>query len=77
MSAIFFEELKIKKPDHELVLNAKTNVSQVSKIMFLLEEVIIKENPDFILTYGDTNSTLAAAITASKMSIKLIHIGQH
>ena len=74
MSEIFFEELKIKKPNHKLVLNTKTDVSQVSKIIFLLEQVIIKEDPDFILTYGDTNSTLAAALTASKMSIKLIHI---
>ncbi|MFL2600291.1 MAG: non-hydrolyzing UDP-N-acetylglucosamine 2-epimerase [Flavobacteriaceae bacterium] len=74
MSSIFFDDLKINKANYNLNLGSFSNISQVSKIMVMLEKIINYENPDLVLTYGDTNSTLAGSLAAAKTSIKLAHV---
>lgn len=74
MSDIFFEEMKIPKPDYNLGIGSDTHAVQTAKIMMALEKVLISENPDLVLVYGDTNSTLAAALTASKLNIPIAHV---
>ncbi len=74
MSDIFFDEMKIPKPDYYLGINAKTHGAMTGQMMEKIEEIIIKENPDWVLVYGDTNSTLAGALVSSKLHIKLAHI---
>src|SRR5690606_17073169 len=74
MSDIFFEEMKIPKPDYFLGVGGKSHAAMTGQMMEKIEEVAINEKPDWILVYGDTNSTLAGAIVASKLHIKLAHI---
>jgi len=74
MSQVFFDGLKIPKPDYNLDVGSSSQTEQTAKIMIGLESIIIKEKPDAILVYGDTNSTLAGAIVSSKMQIPLIHV---
>lgn len=74
MSEIFFEELKIPKPDHNLSLGALSHGAMTGRMIEEIEKVALKELPDWIIVYGDTNSTLAGAIVASKLHIKLAHI---
>ncbi|PSM52611.1 UDP-N-acetylglucosamine 2-epimerase [Campylobacter blaseri] len=74
MSDIFFDEMKIKKPDYFLGIGGKSHGAMTGQMIEKIEEVAIKENPDFIIVYGDTNSTLAGAIVSSKLHIKLVHI---
>jgi UDP-GlcNAc3NAcA epimerase len=74
MSDVFFSELGIKKPDISLRTGSGTHAEQTGKIMIALENVIKQNNADYILVYGDTNSTLSAALVASKHPIPLIHV---
>lgn len=74
MSEIFFNELKMPLPDYKLSLSASAQGEQTAKIMIGVEEIFIKEQPDLVLVYGDTNSTLAGAIVAAKLNIPIIHI---
>lgn len=74
MSDIFFQELKIPKPNYYLGIGGKSHGSMTGQMIEKIEEVALKENPDWIMVYGDTNSTLAGAIVASKLQIKLAHI---
>jgi UDP-GlcNAc3NAcA epimerase len=74
MSDIFFEEMKIPKPDYFLGIGGKSHGAMTGQMMEKIEEVALKEKPDLIMVYGDTNSTLAGAIVASKLHIKLAHI---
>ena len=74
MSSIFFKDLKIKKPKYNLNIGSMNNSAQVGAIMTSLERIIRDEVPDLVLTYGDTNTTLAAALVASKIPVKLAHI---
>jgi len=74
MSDIFFDEMKIPKPDYFLGIGGKSHGAMTGQMIEKIEEVALKENPDWILVYGDTNSTLAGAIVASKLHIKLAHI---
>lgn len=74
MAGVFFDELNIPKPDYDLGIGSDTHGRQTGKMLIAVEEVVEKENPDAILVYGDTNSTLAGAIVASKLHIPLIHI---
>jgi UDP-GlcNAc3NAcA epimerase len=74
MSDIFFEEMKIPKPDYFLGIGGKSHGAMTGQMIEKIEEVAIKEKPDWIMVYGDTNSTLAGAIVASKLHIKLAHI---
>ena len=74
MSDIFFEEMKIPKPNYNLNINGLSHGAMTGQMMEKIEEVLLKEKPDWVLVYGDTNSTLAGALTASKLHIKVAHI---
>jgi len=74
MSDIFFDEMKIPKPDYFLDVGGKSHGAMTGQMIEKIEEIALKEQPDWILVYGDTNSTLAGALVASKLHIKLAHI---
>ncbi len=74
LSAQFFDELKIPKPDHFLDCGSHNSVKQIAEMMAKLDDVIKKEDPDCIIVFGDTNSTAAGAIVAAKSNIKLAHV---
>lgn len=74
MSDIFFEEMQIPKPHYFLGIGGKSHGAMTGQMIEKIEEVALKEAPDWMLVYGDTNSTLAGAIVASKLHIKLAHV---
>ena len=74
MSDIFFKELELKTPKYNLNVGSSSNVNQVAQMMIKLEEVILLENPSLLLLYGDTNTTLAGALVASKLLVPIFHI---
>jgi UDP-GlcNAc3NAcA epimerase len=74
MSDIFIKELGILKPDYFLNVNSLDYSAMIGKMFEKIERVLIKEKPDFVLVYGDTNSTLAGALAAKKLNIKIAHI---
>lgn len=74
MSNVFFEELGIPLPDFNLKVGSSSHAVQTAKIMEGIESLIISEKPNAVLVYGDTNSTIAAALAASKMEIPVIHV---
>ena len=74
MSDIFFEEMKIPKPDYFLGIGGKSYGAMTGQMMEKIEEVAIKEKPDWVMVYGDTDSTLAGALAASKLHIKVAHV---
>lgn len=74
MSGVFFDILNMKKPEYNLGIKASKHGEMTGKMIIELEEIMIKEKPDVVLLYGDTNSTLAGAIAASKLKIKIAHI---
>jgi len=74
MSDIFFQTLNIKKPDYNMNIGSASHGEMTGKIMIEFEKIVQKENPDMVLVYGDTNTTLAGAIVASKLKIPVAHI---
>jgi UDP-GlcNAc3NAcA epimerase len=74
LSDIFFSELEIKQPDYNLGVGSARHGRQTSMMITGIEEVLLKEKPDCVLLYGDTNSTLAGALAASKLHFPVIHI---
>ena len=74
MSEVFFDVLEMKKPDYNLGVRASNHGEMTGKMLIELEKVMIREKPDIVLLYGDTNSTLAGAIAASKLKIKIAHV---
>lgn len=74
MSDVFFEEMDIPKPDYNLGISGGTHAQMTGKMLIVLEDVFIKEKPDAALVYGDTNSTMAAALAAVKLRIPVFHV---
>ena len=74
MSEVFFEEMGIPKPDYNLGISGGTHAQMTGQMMIALEEVFMKEKPDMLVIFGDTNSTLAAALAAVKLHIPVCHV---
>lgn len=74
MSHIFFDQMGIPEPGYHLEVHSLSHGAMTGIMMTRLEEVIVKEKPDRVMVYGDTNSTLAGAITARKLNIPLAHV---
>lgn len=74
MSDIFFEEMKIPKPKYQLNIGSRSHGVQTGKMLMGIEAVLVKEKPDLVIVYGDTNSTAAGCLAASKLHIPIAHI---
>lgn len=74
MSALFFEELGLPKPDLDLQVGSGSHGQQTGEILIRLEPVLERERPDWVIVFGDVNSTAAAALCAAKMNIRVAHV---
>ena len=74
MSEVFFEEMEIPKPNIQLSINSMGHGPMTGAMMASLEEVMLRQKPDAVVIYGDTNSTLAGALVASKLHIPIAHV---
>lgn len=74
MSDVFFTELNIRKPDYHLKIGGGTHGQNTGRMIEGIEEVLLKESPDWVLVYGDTDSTLAGALAAVKLHIPIAHV---
>ncbi len=74
MDAIFFEELKLPKPNYNLEVGSGKHANQTGNIMIKMEPILEKEKPDWVIVQGDTNTVLAGGLSASKINIKVAHV---
>lgn len=74
MSPIFFDELELPEPRYNLGIGSATHGRQTGEMLVAIEQVLVQEKPDWILIYGDTNSTLAGALAAAKLHIPIAHV---
>lgn len=74
MSKIFFEDLEIPEPDIHLNVGSASHATQIAKIMIEFEKIILKDKPSLVIVVGDVNSTLACALVAKKLFIKVAHV---
>ncbi|CAM1349022.1 non-hydrolyzing UDP-N-acetylglucosamine 2-epimerase [Tenacibaculum crassostreae] len=74
MSAVFFEEMQIPKPKYNLNINGLNHGAMTGQMLEKIEEILLLEKPEAVVVYGDTNSTLAGALAAKKLGVKVVHI---
>ncbi|AGB15244.1 UDP-N-acetylglucosamine 2-epimerase [Halovivax ruber XH-70] len=74
LSAVFFDELSLDEPDYRLDVGSDTHAAQTAAVMVEIERLVDAEEPDAVLVYGDTNSTLAGALAAAKREPTLVHV---
>ena len=74
LSRIFFEELGVPAPDHQLHAVSGTNTAQTARILAELEPILAGVGPELVMVYGDTNSTLAGALAAAQAGLPLAHV---
>lgn len=74
MSAVFFDELGMRPPEHRLAVSGRSHGAMTGQMLEQIEAILIAEKPDATLVYGDTNSTLAGALAASKLHVPVIHV---
>ena len=74
MSQVFFDELHIPRPDYNLHVGSASHGVQTARMTEGIEDILFKEQPDYIVLYGDTNSTLAGAVAAAKIHVPIVHI---
>ena len=74
MSDVFFEQLELPKPDYFLGIGGGSHTQQTARIMLAFEEVMAAEKPDLVLVVGDVTSTIACALVAVKMNVKVAHV---
>ena len=74
MDRVFFEELGLPRPTHHLGVGSGSHAKQTAMMLERIETVLQKEKPELVMVYGDTNSTLAGALTAAKMNIPVAHV---
>jgi UDP-GlcNAc3NAcA epimerase len=74
LSDLFFDELAIPRPDHHLGIGSGGHGAQTGRMLEGIERILIKEQPDWVLVYGDTNSTLAGALAAAKLHLPIAHV---
>jgi len=74
MSKVFFNEMRIPKPNYNLGVGSGSHGEQTAKSLEGIEKVLMKEKPDLVLVYGDTNATVAGALASSKLHIPIAHI---
>lgn len=74
MSDVFFEDMKIPKPKYSLGVGGGSHANMTGQMMIQLELIMLNEKPDWVVVFGDTNSTLAGALTAAKLNIRIAHI---
>jgi UDP-N-acetylglucosamine 2-epimerase (non-hydrolysing) len=74
MSQVFFEELELPQPDIYLGVGSGSHAQQTARIMLAFEPVLLEHRPDWVIVVGDVNSTVACALTAAKLGIKVAHV---
>ena len=74
MSEIFFSSLNIPRPTWQLQCGNKLHGEMTGEMLIQIEKILIKNQPDYVLVYGDTDSTLAGALAASKLLIPIVHV---
>src|SRR5215831_9586806 len=74
MSSVFFDDLRMPEPDITLETRSGTPTRQIARIMPLFEEVLISRQPDWVVVVGDVNSTIACALVASKLNVRIAHV---
>ena len=74
MSDVFFEEMRIPRPDYFLNINGLSHGAMTGQMLEKIETVLVEEKPDFVLVYGDTNTTLAGALAAAKLPLTVAHV---
>lgn len=74
MSDVFFDQLNIPQPKYKLNINQLSHGAMTGRMMEEIEKIIFIENPDYLMVYGDTNSTLAGALAAKKLDVKVVHV---